>query len=153
MTDGYDGFEQARIPVERLYELGAEISAEITSSGPDSERATELEREVRSLFADDLMHVTRDGIVRGPDHFISDWRVHLQRCEVSWTTEFHEGEDGTVVVTGDITSWLRDSPDDYLSRSSGSIYKVRDGKIVFQEGYQMASAALRAAGVRPVRGR
>jgi hypothetical protein len=148
VTDGYDSFEQARIPVERLYELGAEISAEISASGFDSPRVAELEGEVRSLFAEDLENVTRDGIVRGPDHFISDWHVHLRRCEVNWTTEFHEGADAAVVATGDITSRLRDSPDDYLTRHSGAIYKVRDGKIVFFEGYPAASAAMRAASVR-----
>jgi ketosteroid isomerase-like protein len=146
MTDRYDSFEQARAPVERLYALGNELS----SVGVDSERGSEIEEEVRGLFAEDLEHVTRDGVLRGPDHFLSEWRVQLRRFELAFEVELHDGDDAVVAV-GEIVRRMRESPSDYLKVRSGALFRVRDGKIVFLEGYQDGRDALRAGGVRPDR--
>ena len=146
MTDLYDSFEQARLPVERLYELGNElVGVEL-----DSERGREIESEVRALFAEDLEHVTRDGVVRGPDRFLSDYRVQLSRFEISFAIDVREGVDSVVVL---ITArrQMRDSPSDYLMVDSGAIFRIRDGRIVFMEGYPDGREALRAAGLEPRR--
>ncbi|HZA90657.1 MAG TPA: nuclear transport factor 2 family protein [Solirubrobacterales bacterium] len=143
MTDPYDSFEQARLPVERPYELGNEL----VGVGLDSGRGREIESEVRALFAEDLEHVTRDGVVRGPEHFLSDYRVQLSRFDISFEIDVREGVDSVVVLLT-ARRQMRDSSD-YLVVYSGAVFRVRDGRIVFMEGYPDGRDALRAAGVKP----
>lgn len=144
MTDPYDSFEQARLPVERLYELGNEL----VGVGLDSGRGREIESEVRALFAEDLEHVTRDGVVRGPERFLSDYRVQLSRFDISFEIDVREGVDSVVVLLT-ARRQMRDSPSDYLVVHSGAVFRVRDGRIVFMEGYPDGRDALRAAGLKP----
>jgi hypothetical protein len=144
VTDPYDSFEQARLPVERLYQLGNEL----VGVRLDSARGREIESEVRALFAEDFEHVTRDGVVRGPERFLSDYRVQLSRFDISFEIDVREGVDSVVVLLT-ARRQMRDSPSDYLVVYSGAVFRVRDGRIVFMEGYPDGRDALRAAGVKP----
>ena len=57
---------------------------------------------------------------------------------------YHEGEDGTVVVTGRVYAWgagrVIDSP-------AGWLFRLRGEKIIYARVFETAAAALEAAGM------
>jgi len=148
MTEGEaapDAFESACVPVRRLYELMVEAS----DVWPESERLNELESEGRSLFADDVENVTRYGVVRGPDHLMSEVRTQLEQFRMKFDVDLREGRAGEVVALIDARREMREDPSNFLTVHSGAVYRVQGGRIVFLEGFPDGRDALRAGGLPP----
>lgn len=146
MGAGYDSFEDSRAVVEQLYKLaGPEIAAL-----PGSEELAELRRNGEALFADDVELVTRDGTLRGSWRFFDDLEVLLRNFTLSFEVRHLLGaDDGSVVAVTKFMRRSRENPKGRLWNLAGIVYRVRDGKIVFCEGYPDARKALQAVGLDP----
>ncbi len=147
MADDYDAFEEARPVVERLLQLSQEASD--LDPVRDAERVQSMVEEATGLYSADVELVTRDGILRGPERLISDWKI--QTRDFRWrfdSVRFLDAGDGTVVAFHKFVRNAREG-DDYLVSWSATVFRVRDGKIVFFEGYPDANKATRDLGLDP----
>jgi ketosteroid isomerase-like protein len=146
MSADYDSFEESRAVIEKLFRLAEPELAAL----PGSEELDELRRRGESLFADDVEVVTRDGTLRGPWRIFDDFEVQLKSFTLSFELRhLFEAADGSVVAVVKFMRRSRENPKDHFWNLGGMVYGVRDGKIVFSEGYPNARKALEAVGLDP----
>lgn len=148
MGGGYDGFEDAKRPVLRWYELALEANAAVG----DPARLQSVRDEASRLFADDCEYVTRRGTFRGPDKFISQWEAQLERYAISWEPHpprlFDAGD--AVVTVARLVRRVRGDPSRYLDEPmAAAIFRVRNGVLVYIDTFLDARDAFEAAGLDP----
>jgi ketosteroid isomerase-like protein len=109
-----------------------------------------MRHEAESLFADDVELVTRDGTLHGPQRLFDDLETQLRHSMLSLDLRDVLGaEDGRVIGVTKFTRKSRQNPADHFWNLGGFVFGVRDGRIVFSEGYPNARRACEALGVDP----
>ena len=147
MGEAYDAFEDARPVVERLLEL-SQAGSDLDPVR-DAEPLQALTEEATALFSEDVELVTRDGTLHGPQRVVSDWEVQTRDFRLRFEgLRFLDAGDGTVVAVYRLMRSAREG-DDYMTSWSAIVCRVRDGRIVFFEGYLDGSQALRDLGLDP----
>ena len=147
MGEGYDSFEAAREVVERLFRLGQEAGD--LDPERDRDRLQALIEEATALFSEDVENVTRDGTLYGTGRFFSDWEVQTKDFQVRLEQpKFLDAGEGRVVAVYRMVRRAREG-DDHMATWPAAVYRVRDGKIVFFEGYPDRNKAMRDLGLDP----
>jgi ketosteroid isomerase-like protein len=93
--------------------------------------------EIRDKFlADDLEYVTRHGTFHGPDRYVSDFGVQLDRWIVeSEVDEVIDAGDGAIVVFVENKRIDKETKEVAWKAWPALVVRVLDGKLVFFEGY------------------
>jgi ketosteroid isomerase-like protein len=145
--EGYDGFDDARTVVEHLLEL-SQTAADLDPER-DADRLQILIGEATALFSEDVELVTRDGTLHGPQRVLSDWVVQTKDFRLRFESlRFLDAGDGTVLAVYKLVRTAREGAD-YMTAWPALVCRVRDGRIVFFEGYTNQSKALRDLGLDP----
>lgn len=147
VEEGFDGFEDAREVIARLYELMHESSD--LDPERDRDRLDVVIEEASALFSEDVELVTRDGTLHGPERLIADWEVQTKDFRVRFEElRFLDAGDGTVVVASKMVRTARQG-DDYVTSWPASVFRLRGGKVVFFEGYPDGRKACTDLGLDP----
>ena len=102
---------------------------------------------MRDLAAENVEHVTRDGVVFGPERLISEWEPQLERWAVSfYLEELRDAGDGALIAMFEIERRDRESGKVALKAWPAIVIRVSGGKIAFLEGYVNRARALAALG-------
>jgi len=145
--ESHDSFEAACEVVERLFRLGQDF--EHLDPERDRDRRQALIAEATALFSEDVENVTRDGTLYGTGRFFSDWEVQTKDFQVRLEQlKFLDAGEGRVVVVYRMVRTAREG-DDYMATWPAVVFRVRDGKIVFFEGYPDRNKAMRDLGLDP----
>jgi ketosteroid isomerase-like protein len=145
--ESYDSFGAAREVVERLFQLGQD--SEDLDPERDRDRRQALIEKATALFSEDVENVTRDGTLYGAGRFFSDWEVQTKDFQVHFDqVKFLDAGEGRVVAVYRMVRSAREG-DDYMATWPAAVFRVRDGKIVFFEGYPDRNKALRDLGLDP----
>lgn len=105
--------------------------------------------EAARRFADEsLEHVTRDGVVHGPDRAASELSTQLERWSVSYElNELVDAGDGALVALLRVERRDRQSGDLDWKAWPALVVRVEGGKVVFLEGYVDRQKAFAELGV------
>ena len=88
------------------------------------------------LFAEDVEYVTHDGVKRGRSSVIEYWEPQLERFQMDFELErIVDAGEGAVIVLHTVTRRRRETGDVEMRTWPAVVFRVRDGKIVFVEGY------------------
>jgi ketosteroid isomerase-like protein len=145
----YDSFQDSCRVIERLFELGAEGGR--LDPNEDQARWQALVKDGRGLFSHDVELVTRDGTMRGPRRLFSDVEAMTRRFTLAFEDlQLIDVGDGRVVALYGFVRKAREGPD-YMKTWPAMVFGVREGRIVFLEGYYERAQALRDLGLDPSR--
>jgi ketosteroid isomerase-like protein len=132
--EGATSFEEARAVVE--------------AAGEALNRA-DLEA-FEALLADDVEYVMRDGVDHGPQSVVDFWRPQFERFKVELAPErIIDAGDGTVLVLQTVTRRNLQTGEVELRAWPAAVFRVREGKIVFLEGYGDRRKAFTDLGLEP----
>ena len=115
-------------------------------------RPAEVPRLAAELADPEIEFVTRDGRFSGRDEFVSTVEGFMQATDRRFVAEFEvqdliEAGDGVVIALLEVRRRSRDSEADYLTAWPANVWRFRDGRAVFFEGYQDRAKALSDYGV------
>ena len=92
---------------------------------------------VDELLAEDVEYVARDGVYRGRDHVVSYWEPQLERFEMDFELErIVDAGNGAVIMLHTVIRRSRETGEVELRAWPAVVLRVREGKIVFLEGYR-----------------
>ncbi|MBO0746757.1 MAG: nuclear transport factor 2 family protein [Acidimicrobiaceae bacterium] len=147
MGEGYDSFEAACEVIEHLFRISRDV--ENLDPEHDRERWQALIAEATALFSPEVELVTRDGTLYGPERLFSDFNTQSKDFKVHYDQlKFVDAGDGRVVGPCRMVLKAREG-DDYMTSWPAGVYRVKDGKIVFFEGYPDGNKAMRDLGLDP----
>jgi ketosteroid isomerase-like protein len=105
-------------------------------------------------FADpEIEVVTRDGRLHGREAAVAELTGFVDATHRRFEAEFELEEivdagDGVLIALLTVTRRSRDSEADYLDAWPANVWRFRDGRVVFFEGYQDRRKALREYGIK-----
>ena len=103
-----------------------------------------------ALLADDIEYVRRDGVDHGPKGVVDFWRPQFERFKVELEAEkLIDAGQGTVLVLQTVTRRDRASGEVELRAWPAAVFRVRDGRITFLEGYGDRRKAFADLGLDP----
>jgi hypothetical protein len=103
---------------------------------------------VRALTDPECEHVTRDGVVRGPERLIADFAPQLERWAISFYLEdLRDGGEGALAGLFEVERRDRESGKLDWKAWPAIVMRVHGGRIVFLEGYIDRREALDALGL------
>jgi len=89
------------------------------------------------LCAPGIEIVTRDGTQHGPAYLRDFWSRQLAAFDIEWEVErVHDAGGGAVIVEQRVTRRNKETGGVELRAWPAAVVRVRDGSIVFFEGYQ-----------------
>jgi ketosteroid isomerase-like protein len=108
---------------------------------------TEWPRLVSEIADPEMEVVTRDGTLRELTGFV-------EATERRFIAEFElqdivEAGDGVLIALLKVTRRSHEAGGDYLNAWPANVWRFRDGRIVFFEGYQDRRKALSVYGIEP----
>jgi ketosteroid isomerase-like protein len=117
-----------------------------TASFAEAERVAKAANEalnradlsaVDALLAKDVEYVTRDGVRHGRDHVVSYWEPQLERFAMDFELErIVDAGGGTVIMLHTVIRRSRETGEVEMRAWPAVVLRVREGKIVFLEGYR-----------------
>jgi ketosteroid isomerase-like protein len=103
-----------------------------------------------ALLAGDVEYVTRDGVHHGRDHVVSYWEPQLERFAMDFELErIIDAGDGTVIVLHTVVRRDPETGEVEMRAWPAIVARVRDGRIVFLEGYRDRRKAFSDLGLDP----
>ena len=103
-----------------------------------------------ALLADDVEYVMRDGVDHGPQSVVDFWRPQFERFKIELAPEkIIDAGDGTVLVLQTVTRRDRETGEVQLRAWPAAVFRVRDGRITFVEGYGDRRKAFTDLGIEP----
>jgi ketosteroid isomerase-like protein len=132
--------------------MGVTTAAEVVRELQDALNTGDRERQAQLLDSDIVQHGTRGGIdegrvIRGREAVLAYWDdVGDTWQSLSFEIERLIEGDGVAVVFWRETARSHQS-DLEIQYDTGSVFRVRDGRIIEMTGYMDRDEALRAAGL------
>lgn len=103
---------------------------------------------VRKLADERVEHVTRDGVVPGPERLIAELAPQLERWLISfYLQEVIDGGDGALILLLEVERRNRVTGEAALKAWPAIVVRIHEGRVVFLEGYVNRAKALEALGV------
>jgi ketosteroid isomerase-like protein len=117
-----------------------------------AEPYTEWPRLLSEIADPEIEVVTRDGTLRGHDAALGELPGFVEATERRFIAEFEleeivEAGDGVLIALLAVTRRSREAGGDYLNAWPATVWRFRDGRIVFFEGYQDRRKALSEYGI------
>jgi hypothetical protein len=102
----------------------------------------------RKYISDELEHVTRHGPFHGPDHFLSELEVQKRKWVLdSEVEDIIDAGDGAIIVIAKFTRVDKETGKVAWKAWPATVIRIKDGKMVFNEGYVDRRKALADYGV------
>lgn len=126
---------------------GLDAARAVVAAGLEAMNSGDVEAAM-ACVAEDLEHVTRDGVVRGPARLNGELSTQLQRWKIDYELEeLVDAGDGALVALLEVER--RDRESDRLDWKAwpAIVLRVKDDRVVFLEGYVDRRKALDDLGV------
>jgi ketosteroid isomerase-like protein len=103
---------------------------------------------VRELAGERMEHVTRDGVVFGPERLIAEFAPQLERWVISFYLEdLIDAGEGALIAILEVERRDRETGGVALKAWPAIVVRIDGGRFVFLEGYVDRRRALTALGV------
>jgi ketosteroid isomerase-like protein len=126
-----------------------EEAKRVAAAAVEALRQTDI-AAAEELIAEDVEYVTREGTKHGRKHVVDVWRPQLERFKIDFELErVVDAGNGKVIMLQTVTRRNPDTDEVEVRAWPATVLRVRDGQIVFVEGYQDRRKAFTDLGLEP----
>jgi ketosteroid isomerase-like protein len=102
----------------------------------------------RALVAADIEHVTRDGVVHGPDRLLEEFATQLERWKITYELEeLIDASEGALIAIVKVERRNRESGEVEWKAWPALVVRIFEGRVVFLEGYVDRRKAIEDLGI------